>query len=161
MAAFTHLVGDIIDFSNPVTSTTTRTKVIQSAPTGEVILDSASDQGWLNAAAVMQHIKLAYRIKTGDKLEYYSDSQQSWIDTVVTQFRELGQAGEFQVDKKVGMWLTLISPKIRFTSDLPPVPDTPPPAAKRAATDSRPIEAAMTPTATSAALTRACCLPVA
>lgn len=81
------LVGDIVDFCNPATGTTARTKISQSSATGKVVLDGISDQ-WLNASAVSACVKLVYRGKVGDTIEYVSTSGQVWRDAAIPAFRD-------------------------------------------------------------------------
>ena len=143
MAAF--LVGDIVDFRNPTTGSNTRTKISQSAQTGEVVLEGVSDH-WLNADAVKMHVTLVYRVRAGDKIEYFSNSQKAWQETDVTAARDTASAGEFQISAKPLTWFTLCSPHIRATSGLLPVPNSPgTPRAKRQDTGTKVMEIAMTP----------------
>ena len=139
------LVGDIVDFYNPGTATTTRTKIAESSATGEVKLVDISNE-WLNASATTQHVKLIHRIAVGDKVDYFSQSSGAFIDATVTQIRQTTGATEFQINMKAGMWFTTLHQSIRTHSDQP-VPPSPEAErqAKRVDTGTRVMEFDMTP----------------
>ena len=151
-------VGDFVEFFNPSTSTSIRTKISHSSESGAVVLDGVSSE-WLNPEAVKQYVKLIYRAKEGDQVEYFSNTQKTWQETEITKTRFSGTAGEFQISAKPGMWFTLVSQSIRVIRDLP-IPESPgSPRAKRLDTGTRTMEVALTPGAASTALDSSLLLP--
>ena len=149
MATQSFFVGDIVDFHNPNAAAPTRTRVLQSATTGELVLEGVSDRGqWLLAQAVTAHVTLVHRLQKGDMVEYFSSSGQNWIETEIMKFRIENCVGEFQVDKKLGVWFTAIHPNIRLCAADKPVPPSPsaePPLAKRQDVGARSTQFEMTP----------------
>ena len=122
-----------IDVQNQGDGAPVRTRIVQSATSGEVILESISDQ-WLQAPAVKACVKLVHRVRAGDHLEYFSGSSQNWVEANVTKFRLEGCAGEFQINMKQGVWFTTLHQSIRLAPEHQPIPGSPAtsqPGAKR------------------------------
>ena len=153
-AGYAFLIGDVVDFYNPGTGATVRTKIAQSSATGEVKLDGISDE-WLNAQATAQHVKLFHRIKAGDQVDYYSQSSSTWVDAIVTQIRQMSGATEFQINMKSGVWFTSLHKNVRLHSALK-VPDSPDLErhAKRLDVGARPTQFELTPGAAAVELDR-------